>query len=327
MTQKYLGAALTAVASLALAAPAWSHAGLQPAESPAGKPYRAVISIGHGCDGAPTQVVRVELPDGFYNAKPMPKPGWQLQVVTGPYARPFDNHGKQQVEGPRTIIWSGGTLEDGWYDEFVLRGVIGPEVAAGERLFFRTVQECGNARAEWTDTSGSHDVPNPAPYVTVTAAPAKADQTHADQPASHTLGDLTLTGAFSRATAPKAPVAGGFVSIANKGSTDDRLIAAQSPAAARVEIHEMRMDGDVMTMRELPEGLILPAGETVELKPGGYHLMFMELKQPFVEGETVPVTLTFENAGSIELPFAIGPVSARSAGAAAHDGHAGHSGH
>lgn len=126
------------------------------------------------------------------------------------------------------------------------------------------------------------------------------------------LGDLTLSGAFSRATLPNAPVAGGFLNIANNGAEDDRLVAVRAGAITdRAEVHEMSMEGDVMKMRQLPEGLPLPAGAAVELKPGGYHIMFLELKAPLVEGETVDVTLVFEKAGEVELPFAIGPRNAR----------------
>jgi hypothetical protein len=119
------------------------------------------------------------------------------------------------------------------------------------------------------------------------------------------LGDLNLTAPFTRATLPNAPVGGGFLSIENAGGTADRLVSASSPAAAMVQIHEMAMEGDVMKMRQLADGLELPAGETVTLAPGGFHLMFMGLTQAFVEGETVPVTLVFEKAGPVELELPV----------------------
>lgn len=120
------------------------------------------------------------------------------------------------------------------------------------------------------------------------------------------VGDLMISGAFTRATLPNAPVGGGFLTITNHGSSDDRLVSATSPAAGVVQIHEMKMDGDVMKMAELPDGLAIPAGQSVTLAPGGYHLMFMQLKGPFVEGQTVPVTLTFEKAGTIEVQLDVG---------------------
>lgn len=129
-------------------------------------------------------------------------------------------------------------------------------------------------------------------------------------------GDLELTGAFSRATLPNAPVAGGFLTITNTGTEDDRLIGAESVAAGHMEVHEMAMEGDVMRMRELADGLPIPAGETVTLKPGGFHIMFMDLQQPLVEGETVPITLEFEKAGKVEVSLMIGAPNAK--GAHAH---------
>ena len=126
----------------------------------------------------------------------------------------------------------------------------------------------------------------------------------------YTIGSLTLSDPFSRATLPNAPVAGGFMMVRNDGSGDDRLVAASSQAAGRMEIHEMAMQNDVMKMRELEEGLPIPAGGMVELKPGGYHIMFMDLQHPLVEGEEVSVTLTFETAGEITVPFVIGAPNA-----------------
>lgn len=140
-----------------------------------------------------------------------------------------------------------------------------------------------------------------------------------DPEASWQLGALTLAAPYSRATLPNAPVAGGFLTIANGSEADDRLIAASSAIAGRMEIHEMVMDGDVMAMRALEEGLPIRAGQTVALQPGGYHLMFMDLTGPLVEGETVDVTLTFEDAGQITVPLSIQAFNAGAAGHGAHD--------
>lgn len=139
-----------------------------------------------------------------------------------------------------------------------------------------------------------------------------------------TLGALELSGGFTRATLPNAPVGGGFLSITNTGTEADRLISASSPVAGEVQLHEMTMQGDVMKMQELAGGIPLPAGATVTLAPGGLHLMFMQLNQPFVEGESVPVTLTFEKAGTVEITLSVGSPAARDAGMDhAHHGDAG----
>ena len=129
-----------------------------------------------------------------------------------------------------------------------------------------------------------------------------------------TAGDLSLTGAFTRATLPNAPVAGGFLDITNNGAGDDRLISAVSPIAMVTQIHEMAMEGDVMKMRELPEGLVIRAGETVHLMPGGYHVMFMDLTGPLAEGETIKVRLNFEVAGEVDLDMPVGPTNAKMGG-------------
>lgn len=138
------------------------------------------------------------------------------------------------------------------------------------------------------------------------------------QSAPVTLGDLTIEGAFTRATLPNAPVGGGFLTIANHGATADRLIAASAPIAKETQIHEMAMEGDVMKMRQLADGIVLPPGETVTLKPGGLHIMFMGLNTSLVEGEIVPVTLTFENAGTITIDMAIGAAAADTAKQGSH---------
>ena len=93
------------------------------------------------------------------------------------------------------------------------------------------------------------------------------------------LGGINISAPFTRATLPNAPVGGGFLTIENTGYQTDRLISATSSVAGDTQIHEMSMQGDVMKMRELAEGLEIPAGATVALAPGGYHIMFMGLNQ------------------------------------------------
>ncbi|SEP69287.1 hypothetical protein SAMN05428969_0489 [Devosia sp. YR412] len=131
------------------------------------------------------------------------------------------------------------------------------------------------------------------------------------------LGPLNISGSFTRATLPNAPVGGGFLTIENTGTEADRLVSATSSAAKETQIHEMAMEGDVMKMRALADGLEIPAGETVTLAPGGFHLMFMGLNQAFVEGEKVTVTLTFEKAGTVDVELPV-MTSAADAPAAGH---------
>jgi hypothetical protein len=132
------------------------------------------------------------------------------------------------------------------------------------------------------------------------------------------LGDINISLPFTRATLPNAPVAGGFLTIENTGTEPDRLVSAISDIAGDTQIHEMAMEGDVMKMRQLVDGLPIPAGGTVVLAPGGFHIMFMGLKQSLVEGETVTVTLTFEKAGTVDV---ILPIAATAADAPTATGH------
>jgi len=123
---------------------------------------------------------------------------------------------------------------------------------------------------------------------------------------------VSISDAYTRATVSGQKVAGGFLKIQNKGNAPDQLISASSPSAGDVQLHEMAMEGNVMKMRQVKD-IVVPANGSVELKPGGYHLMFLDLKGPFVAGETVPVKLKFSKAGDVEVKL---PVNA--AGAMKH---------
>lgn len=135
-------------------------------------------------------------------------------------------------------------------------------------------------------------------------------------------GDLVITQAWSRATPNGAKIAGGYLTIENKGTAADRLIGGSGDIVGKVEVHEMAMNNGVMTMRPLDKGLAIEPGKTVNLAPGGYHLMLMDLKGPFKQGDKVPVTLEFEKAGKVTLSLDVQGVGAQ---APAHD-HMDHSG-
>ena len=108
--------------------------------------------------------------------------------------------------------------------------------------------------------------------------------------AAPSLAQVAVSDAWVRGTVPGQKATGAFMSL--KSPTDAALVSASSPVAGIVEIHEMALEGGVMKMRAVPK-LALPAGKAVDLKPGGYHVMLMDLKQPLKEGDTVPVTLAF----------------------------------
>ena len=114
---------------------------------------------------------------------------------------------------------------------------------------------------------------------------------------AQTAAPVTVDGAWVRASVQGQKATGAFMRLTASEAT--RLVGAASPAAGVTEVHEMKMEGDVMKMRAVT-GLDLPAGQAVELKPGGYHVMLMDLKAPLAKGSTVPVTLTFKNAQGAE---------------------------
>ncbi len=123
------------------------------------------------------------------------------------------------------------------------------------------------------------------------------------------VGDIEIDHAYARAMVSGAKVGGGYLKLTNKGPADDTLVGISADRAKSAEVHQMSVDGGMMKMRPVPGGLVVPAGQTVELKPGGYHVMFMDVVPPFKQGETVKATLTFEKAGSIDVEFAVGNIA------------------
>lgn len=144
-------------------------------------------------------------------------------------------------------------------------------------------------------------------------APGRADEVKA--------GDLVVTQAWSRATPGGAKVAGGYLTIENKGNAPDKLVGVSAEIAGKIEVHEMAMDNGVMKMRPLDKGLAIEPGKTVKLAPGGYHLMMQELKGPLKQGDKVPVTLQFEKAGNVAVILDVQAVGAQAPGGGEHGGH------
>jgi copper(I)-binding protein len=145
---------------------------------------------------------------------------------------------------------------------------------------------------------------------------AQAQHRHGATPDTVKAGSLTVEAPWSRATPGGAKVAGGYLKITNNGAESDRLTGGSLPRAGRVEIHEMAVADGVMRMRPLPAGLEIKPGATVELKPGGLHMMFLDLSAGLKEGETIKGTLVFEKAGTVEVSFRVAPAGSQGAGAA-----------
>ena len=159
-----------------------------------------------------------------------------------------------------------------------------------------------------------------AAALALTAASLFTSNTRAEDSAPQALaqaieiGALKISGAWTKVMLPGQPVGGGYLTVENTGAEPDRLLSASSFVSPDVQIHEMRMEGDVMKMRQLADGLEIPAGGTVVLKPGGYHLMFMAVPEPFKEGGTVKVMLNFEKAGVVEVTLPVAAANAKGPG-------------
>jgi copper(I)-binding protein len=133
------------------------------------------------------------------------------------------------------------------------------------------------------------------------------------------VGSLAIIDAWARATPKGATVAAAYMKITNTGTTPDRLVGGSSDVAPTFQVHEMTMENGVAKMRALKDGIEIKPGETVELKPGSYHVMFVGLKKPLVAGDDIKATFEFEKAGKVELALPVQAVGAQ--GPAGHSGH------
>lgn len=136
------------------------------------------------------------------------------------------------------------------------------------------------------------------------------------------VGDLQIEHPWSREVPTGARVAGGYLVVTNSGDAPDRLVAVSSEISAKAEVHEMAVKDGVMTMGQVQGGLEIPAGGSAALEPGGYHLMFIDLKRQPKKGESFPATLTFEKAGPVTVEFAVEDMGAKE-GEGQHGNHGG----
>lgn len=304
---------LAAGFSLVGAAQAFAHASFEIDKAVSERGFKAILQIPHGCDGKPTTDVQIKLPEGFVFAKPQPKPGWTLEIIKGDYQKTYHNHGTPIKSGPLEIRWKGGELSDDYYDTFVISG----RISGFDKetvLAFPVTQLCGtDSKVVWDQVAAEgqspHSLKSPAP--TITVVPASAADEHAGHGATQEtvkVGALELSAGSIKAMVPGAKVGGGGLTIHNGGKEDDRLVSVESPAAGRVELHEMTMENDVMKMRKIDGGIALPAGETVDISDKT-HLMFMDVAKPFAKGDSVKVTLTFEKAGKVDYTLPVGDVA------------------
>ena len=240
-----------------------AHVTLPPGGATAGDRYAAAFRVGHACNGArSTTGITVRIPEGFTVQKAEPRPGWTLATSPGSVSWRADSARPALPAAERA--------------EFVVRGTLTTE--AGHALVQGPADLRQSAASDWAEVPATAaDKPAfPAARLDVLAArrgrgrrARRLGPLRGQRPERH----RRLHDAWSRPRGPPVGVA--------------------TPVAGNAEVHEMKMDGDVMRMREVNGGLDLPPRQAVELKPGGYHLMLTDLKQPLVVGETVPLTLEF----------------------------------
>jgi len=282
-----------ALVALLASTAAGAHVTLPPGGATAGSDYDAAFRVGHACkDAQATTGITVQLPDGFRLSEAQARKGWTL------------------ASNPREVAWKAespaAALTADQKAEFIVRGRL---TTTPGPLYFKVLQTCDKGSADWAElpVSGVGEKQAfPAARLDV-LAPGIAPVDVRDAWVRQTVPGQSGTGAFMKLSAPSGA----------------RLVGASTPAAGVAEVHEMKMDGDTMRMRGVQGGLLLPPRQTVELKPSGYHLMLMDLKQPMAKGATVPMTLRFEDAkgvkSTLELKLPVGaPEGAPSGGGHVH---------
>jgi len=304
----------------------YAHAVLTEQSAIPGSYYKGAIRIGHGCEGASTTGVKIFMPAGFEGAKPQPKAGWNVTLKKAKLNEPYQSHGKTVMEDVVEIEWSVGTKEaalaDGSFDEFAFMARLPDKPGLA---WLRVLQTCEKGQNDWVEIpsagSSTKGLKMPAALLTIKAEGASIATV---SPGGAVVSSqVAVGGGWVRPTVKGQKATGAFMKITAKESS--KLLGVSSPVAGVAEIHEMKMDKDVMKMAAVPS-LDLPAGKAVELKPGGYHVMLMDLKSPLEKGAKVPLTLKFQDAKGakfqVELMLeANPPAAATNAPAAGHQHH------
>jgi len=315
-TSKLL-ARMLPIFAVAVAGPASAHVSLERGEAPKGASYKAVLKLPHGCDGSPTTSVAVAIPEGFIGVKPMPKPGWTLATVRGPYAQSYAYyHGETLSDGVKEIRWSDGNLPDEYYDEFVAAGFLARELSPGATLAFKVTQTCEKGQLVWDEVAAegqdAHHLEHPAAVLKI-AAGEDNGAAHGGESGAM-IGTLMIENAWARATPEGSKVAAAYFSIHNMGSVADTLVSVATSASQRAEIHDTTTTDGVMRMRRLENGLDIPAGGHAELKPGGAHLMLLDLTGPLTAGQTFTLKLGFKSGAAGEVTVPVKAIGANGGG-------------
>lgn len=262
------------LALLGSAGAASAHVSLADTRALAGSAYRATLRIGHGCDKSSTVAVTVRIPAGFATARPVPKAGWN--VTAQPGAITWTASGKESA------------LPDGQRGEFAVEGTL---PGTPGLLWFKMLQTCEQGVLDWSM------VPASGLATAGLKTPAAGLEVLSSADFAQWQAQPVVEGAWMRSAVPGQSGTGAFMRLTAREPM--QLVGASTPVAGSAEVHEMKMEGDVMRMRPVAR-LELPAGQPVELKPGGYHLMLTDLKRPVLADTSVPVTLLLRNAKGVE---------------------------
>jgi len=153
------------------ASTAHAHITLETSQAEAGSYYKGVLRVGHGCDGSPTTAIRLIVPAGVQQLKPMPKAGWTLAVQKDKLAQPYDYYGETVREDVSIVSWSGGSLPNDDYDEFAFRARL--PATPGETLYFKVEQRCARGETRWVEIpaagQNSHNLKTPAAMLKLVA--------------------------------------------------------------------------------------------------------------------------------------------------------------
>lgn len=268
-----------------------AHVTLPPGGATVGSIYPASFRVGHACkDAHSTTAIRVRLPEDVTLVDAQPRPGWTLATSA------------------REVSWTAtdaqAALPAARRTTFDLRARLSDKPGT---LWFKVLQSCDQGSADWAEIPASGGAAPAFPAARLDVLPVG-------------VAPVDVREAWARPTVPgqrSTGVYGRFTAGAGA-----RLVGGSTPLAESVEVHQMAMEGNVMRMRALEQGLELPPGQGVELAPGGYHLMVTGLRQPIAAGSTLPLTLRFVDGEGREGSLALQvPVPAKALEAPAHTQH------
>ena len=284
------------IAFLVFANASHAHIVLTDPQAHTGSYYKASLRVGHGCNGSPTTAITVQIPSGFEGAKPQPKSGWTTEVKKAKLDKPYNSHGKRIDEDVVELRWfalsKDNALPDEQFDEFSFMAKLPDQTGP---VWIKVMQSCEKGQNDWSQTPAkgvsAQGLQSPAALLMIkgeSIAPSNAIVQVIDAWVRPTVKGQQTTGVYLKITARESI----------------RLVGVRSSFSNAAEIHEMKMNKDVMTMSAL-ESLELPAGETIELKPGGMHIMLTGLKSAIQKNTKVPLILLLKDSKGVQSQISV----------------------